>query len=141
TWSQGCDITAEDESVQETIVKPMLDNDANRDEIYDHNARILCDVDQLVEGNIFFAMPTNFYGEVSVRQIPTLEIAEIIHKPGDRAVIMYYRRRWTESVWDEDAGVMRLKEREALYPDWRYHPTQKRSSSGSLPIHWDAPVL
>lgn len=141
TWAQGCDMQAKDDSIQEQIIKPMIENDANREELYDHNARILCDVDQQVEGNMFFAMPTNLFGEVSTRQIPTLEIAEIIHKPGDRAVIMYYRRRWVEQEWDDATGTNREREREELYPDWRYHPTTKRASSGSMKINWDAPVI
>lgn len=141
TWAQGVEYTPKDEQVDEIVVKPMMDNDANREELYDHNAQILTDVDEQVEGNLFFAMPTNFYGEVSVRQVPTLEVAEIIHKPGDRAVIMYYRRRWTEQEWDDETGTNVMREREELYPDWRYHPTVKRATSGSLKINWDAPII
>lgn len=141
TWAQGCEFQAADEKVGEVVLQPMLDNDANREELYDHDARVLCDVDQQVEGNIFFALPTNMFGEVSVRQIPTLEIQEVIHKPGDRAVVMYYRRAWTEAVWNEEQGRMDYKSQEALYPDWRYHPTTKRATSGSMKIMWDSPVI
>lgn len=141
TWAQGCEFTPKSEQVMEKVVKPMIDNDANREELYDHDARVLVDVDQQVEGSLFFAMPTNMFGEVSVRQIPTLEIAEVIHKPGDRAVIMYYRRRWVEQVWDDEIGEHRLVEKEALYPDWRYHPTSKMRTSGSMKIMWESPII
>lgn len=141
TWAQGATFSMENEDVFNTIMVPLMDNDANRSELYDHEARIQTDVDQQVEGNVFIAMPTNIFGEVSVRTVPTAEIKEIIRKPGDAAVIMYYRRAWVESVWSDNLGSSAPVEREELYPDWRYHPTSKPSSSGSLKINWQSPIL
>lgn len=141
TWGQGVTIQAKEEQIQEEIIKPMMDNEANREELYDHNARVLVDVDEQIEGNLFISMPTNFLGEVSVRQIPTLEMAEIIRKPGDRAVVMYYRRRWYEDVWSDNLGTSQKVQKEALFPDWRWHPKTKPSTSGSLNIRWDSPVI
>lgn len=141
TWAQGATFSMENEEVFKTVMEPLMDNDANRSELYDHNARILCDVDQQIEGNIFFALPTNIFGEVSTRQIPTLEIKEIIKKPGDAAVIMYYRRVWKEDVWSDYLGTTDTVEREELFPDWRWHPTSKPDKAGSLKINWDKPII
>lgn len=141
TWAQGATFSMENEDVFDAVMKPLMDNDANRSELYDHEARIQSDVDQQVEGNIFIAMPTNIFGEVSVRTIPTVEIKEIIRKPGDAAVIMYYRRVWVEDVWSEALGNSQQVQREELYPDWRYHPSSKPSANGSLKINWMSPIL
>ncbi len=118
-----------------------MENDANRSELYSHAARLGTCVDQQVDGNIFLALFTNGYGDVSVRSIPTEQIVEILSREGDGRIVTFYRRMWTEEVLDEYTGTMKRHQKEELYPDWRYHPRRKPERFGSLKVNWDAPIM
>lgn len=141
TWSQGVTIQAADSKIQDMIVSPMMENDANRSELYSHQARLATDVDQQVDGNVFMAMFTNAYGDVSLRSIPTEQIMEILSREGDGKVVTFYRRMWTEEVLNEYTGATETHQKEELYPDWRYHPRSKPDTFGSLKVNWDAPIM
>lgn len=141
TWSQGCTVQANDQKIQDMIVSPMMENDANRAELYSHAGRLGTCVDQQVDGNIFFALFTNGYGDVSVRSVPTEQIIEILSREGDGKIVTFYRRMWTEEVLNELTGAMEHHQKEELYPDWRYHPRRKPEKFGSLKVNWDAPIM
>lgn len=140
TWGQGVTFKANDERVQEEIVDPMIGDDWNRVELYGHQARMQTDVDQQVDGNIFLALFTNNWGDVSVRSIPTEQITEILSREGDGRIITFYRRQWTEESLGADGRVIQ-KTKEELYPDWRYHPRRKPGEFGGMKVNWDAPVM
>lgn len=139
--AQGWNLEAEEERIQKEVVEPTISDDGNRAELYGHQARILTLVDQMTDGNIFIKMPTGPRGEIDVRSIPVDEIREIYYKPGDIMTPWYYRRRWTESTFNEAKGQIEQKQREALYPDWRYHPRSQPSTIGGYDVMWEEPVL
>lgn len=141
TWSQGVTEQAKDDKVQEEIVEPTVNNDANRKELFGHQARLLTDVDQMVEGNVFLVMFTTLLGDVSVRTIPTNQIVEILTREGDGGVIMFYRRLWGEVKMNAVTGRPEVQQREELYPDWRYHPDRKPDTIGGIKVNWDAPIM
>lgn len=141
TWAQGATFKAVDDRIQNEVVKPQMDDDGNRAELYGHQARLLTQVDQMCDGSVFLALFTNPLGEVSVRSIPTEDIREIHTKPGDRQQIWYYRRRWIEQVFDQKKGTTLQKPREVLYPDWRYQPKKKPPNIGGIEVMWDAPIM
>lgn len=141
TFAQGVTYEAVDERVQKEVVKPHLDDEGNKRELYSHQARLLTDVDQLVEGNVFMAMFTDIKGDVKVRSFPTKQIREIYHKKGDAQCITFYRRQWTESIFDEASGNIKQEQHEALYPDYLYHPKSKPPKIGRLDVHWDSPII
>lgn len=140
-WGQGATYAAEEDQVQEEIVDPLMEDDGNKAELYSHPAKLLTEVDQMVDGNVFLALFTNPLGEVSIRSIPSDEIMRIHHKPGDRQQIWYYRRRWVEEEFDLDSGVTKEKWQECFYPDWRYQPVVKPPMIGTWPVLWDAPIM
>jgi hypothetical protein len=141
-WAQGVTIQATDEQVQSMVVEPMQDDYTNGDELFGIQARLLTEVDQMVDGNIFLGLPTNEQtGEVYVRAIPANQIRDIISKPGDRAVVMFYRREWNERVLNETTGAVESKARTALYPDWRYFPARRPERFGEMEVMWNSPVI
>lgn len=143
TWAQGVHVDAEDEQVQELVVEPMMEDHGNKKEIFGHQARILTDVDQSVDGNVAFALWTTAKGDVRVRTIPVEEIREVISDPDDRCEIWFYRRSWVEDRFDLGTGRQAPKPREVLYPDWRYAltATDKPGTIGGVEVQWDAPVI
>lgn len=141
TWGQGVTIKAKEDRIQKEIVEPQMEDDGNRAELYSHQARLLTEVDQMVDGNVFLALFTDPLGDVSIRSIPVEDIREIHHKPGDKQQIWYYRRVWVEEIFNQSNGRVEQKQREALYPDWRYHPVKQPGSIGGVEVMWDAPIL
>jgi hypothetical protein len=141
TWSQGCTMQAKEPKIQDAVVTPMMEDDANRSELYSHQARLLTDVDQQVDGNVFLALFTNDFGDVSVRSVPVEQITEILSREGDGKIITFYRRMWSEEVLSEYTGEAQTIQKEELYPDWRYHPRKKPDSFGGLKVNWDAPIM
>jgi hypothetical protein len=141
-WAQGVTIQAADERVQQLVIDPLLEDYTNQEELFGTQARLLTEVDQMVDGNVFLGLPTNeATGEVYVRSIPSNEIREIITKPGDKAVVMFYRRDWVEKVLDETTGRVEAKTRSALYPDWRYFPVDRPEQMGEMEVLWSSPVI
>lgn len=141
TWGQGVTHQAKDQKVQDLVVEPQTDDDANRSELYGHQAQLLTDVDQMVDGSLFVALFTNFNGDVSPRSIPVEQITEIISKEGDAALTTFYRRIWAEDIFDAATGERRTLQQEALYPDWRYQPDLKPEVIGGVKVIWEAPII
>lgn len=141
TWGQGVETEAKDDKIQEEVVEPMNEDEGNQAEYFSHHSRLLTHVDQQVEGNLFFRLPTDMLGNVSVRSIPTEEIRDIHAKPGDRQQIWFYRRVWTEQEFDLASGGVTAKHYDKLYPDYRYDPVNKPSSIGDMEVMWDEPII
>lgn len=141
TFGQGVTFQAQDERVQKEVLNPHLADEGNKRELYSHQARLLTDVDQLVEGNVFMALFTDLAGNVKIRSFPTKQIREIYHAKGDAQAITFYRRQWTEQVFDEQTGNIKSVQHEALYPDYLYQPRKKPKVIGRLEVKWDSPII
>lgn len=141
TWGQGVTFQAADDKIQEQVVKPMTEDDANRKELYGHQSQLLTDVDQMVDGSLFFALFTNFNGDVSPRSIPFEQITEIMTKEGDQAITTFYRRVWSEDIFDVVTGEHRTLQKEEFYPDWCYQPDRKPDSIAGIKVNWHAPII
>lgn len=141
TWAQGVTFTATEESLQEQLVTELVDDRGNQGDLFSHQARLLTDVDQMVDGNNFQAMFTADDGTVQIRTIPFEEIREIHHSPDDRQQVRYYRRVYNRVWLDEGSGRIKHDTKEELYPDWRYTPSKQPSSIGDAEVRWDAPIV
>lgn len=138
TWGQGVEFDA-DPTLMDNVITPMITDHKNQAELYGHQARLLTDVDQIVDGNTFFALfKTN---PVSVRSIPTNEIRRIHTNPEDRNEVWFYRREWTAEEFDVNTGRYKNGHHVCLYPDIDYVPANKPETLGGLPVKWDAPVI
>lgn len=140
-WAQGWSYQAHDDRVQAEVVDPMTSDEYNRSEYYGHQSRILTDLDQMCDGNIFLPLFTNDNGDVSVRSIPVEEIREIHTSPKDNQRVRYYRRYWSQQEFDESTGRVNVQTYEKLYPDARYYPNNRPESIGGIDVLWHAPIL
>jgi len=141
TWAQGHQFKAKDQRIQDEVVDVTTDDERNRLALYSHQATILTDVDQMVEGNIHLALFTNGDGDIQVRSIPTEQIWEIICDPQDMIQVRFYRRCWTQVEFNETTGNMDQKQYEELYPDINYQPRVKPESIAGVPVNWDSPII
>jgi hypothetical protein len=141
TFGQGVTYKAHDDRVQKEVLDPHLADEGNKRELYSHQARLLTDVDQLVEGNVFMALFTDLEGSVKIRSFPTKQIREIYHKKGDAQSITFYRREWTEQVFDEETAQVKSVQNSGLYPDYLYQPKNKPQKIGRMEVHWDSPII
>ncbi len=145
TWAQGVHYQAAAEKVQEEVVQPLIEDDGNRAQLFGHQARILTDTDQSVDGNTFHALFTTDAGDISVRAVPAEEIRDIHTKPGDKGELWFYRRVWSEREFNVNTGGIEVKQHEVLYPDI-HHPALRDGgrmpdSIGGTEVRWDAPII
>lgn len=142
-FGQGVTVTTNKENakVQSMVIDKTMKDDGNQAELFGHTSQLLTEVDQMVEGNIFLVLYTDRLGDVEIRSFPFGQIWKIYTKEGDKRLPAYYLRRWSETVFDESKGREKIIQKEALYPDWRYHPRQKPGKIGSLECNWDSPVM
>lgn len=141
TWGQGVSVHAADETIESGTIQPMIEHPGNEAELYAQQARLLTDVDQQVEGNVFFRMPTDYDGRVDIRSIPTKEIQDIHTKPGDTQQVWFYRRVWTEDEFSLQTGEVESKGYDKLYPDYRHQPRHKPKRIGPYEVMWDEPII
>lgn len=140
-WAQGVSRTASDGKVQELIVDPFINDMGNQAELFGHQSQLLTDVDQQVDGSLFYALHTSPLGDVSVRTIPVEQFTEIMTREGDAGITTFYRRVWAEDIFDAATGERRVTQKEELYPDFRYHPDMKPETVGGLRVNWETPIM
>jgi len=138
-WGQGVNIHAPDPDIN-AVLQAFIDDGKNKTELTSHQARMLKEVDLVVEGNIFFVFFTNpSTGVVRLRSIPFDEITEIITNPEDSKEPWFYKRSWQSTSIDA-SGTAKAEMRCDYYPDWRYAPKDGRQTIGKDTVHWDSPI-
>lgn len=138
-WGQGWSVKAVDETINETI-SAFLNDPKNQPEL-SHQARGQKETELQTDGNLFFALfPNTVTGKVRLRSIPFDEIEDVIANPEDRAEPWFYRRLWTTTTTNLGTGATESRQMQAYYPDWRYNPTAKPATIGTIPIRWNSPV-
>jgi hypothetical protein len=137
-WGQGWSVQAADDEIN-AVLTAFLDDLKNQPEL-SHQARGQKETELQTDGNLFFCFfPNTVTGKVRVRSIPFDEIETIICNPDDRKEPWYYKRIWTQET-TTSSGAVETRQMTAYYPDWRYNPTDKPKSIGSVAVYWDKPV-
>ncbi len=95
------------------------------------------------DGNLFFCFfaDRENSGKVTVRTIDATEMMDVITNPEDTDEPWYYRRCWTERIFNDSTGEVKTGSREAWYPAISYDPPSKPPSMGNIPVMWNNPVL
>lgn len=138
-WGQGWSVKAADEDIDEVLTS-FFDDPANVVEL-GHQALGQKETELQVEGNLFFVFfPNAVTGRVRVRSIPFDEIESIVCNPEDRKETWYYRRQWTQESVNVATGAAETRQMAAYYPCWRYTPTVKPATIGSVPVRWESPL-
>lgn len=139
TFARGVEISSPDEAANDTLRDFLERNKAVIGQI----GLIELDKRNDYDGNLFFALfaDKENTGSVSVRMIDATEMQDVITDPDDSATPWYYRRVWTQRVFDERYGTISTKGQEAWYPALNYEPADRPQTIGDKPVMWDSPVL
>lgn len=95
------------------------------------------------DGNLFFCFfaDTDDTGNVSVRLIDATEMQDIVTDPDDVTQEQYFRRSWSQRVFDATSGVTRVGTIERWYPALGYDPPVKPEMINMIPVDWEHPVF
>lgn len=147
-WAQGVNISARDENIND-VIQSFLDDERNRVEIGNHQARGEREEDLQQDGNLFFRFFINQQnGRIRLRTIDPNEISEIICNPEDKKEPWFYKRTWSQRNLDGE-----IKEMVEYYPDWRFTPIPSKrlqfetalsvAGRGSRQgdVDWNTPIM
>jgi hypothetical protein len=137
-FGRGFEVSSPDEDANDTLKAFFEENKATLGQI------ALADLERRkqYDGNLFFAFFTDKLntGKVKVRTIDATEIQEIVCDPEDADTPWYYRREWTERIFDQTTGATRTETQGAWYPALKYSPDEKPDMIGGKPVQWDVPI-
>lgn len=141
-FGQGVTLDAADDEAR-AIVEEFWSDPANRAELTSAQNLELKEIELQVSGNLFLSLfTTPSTGRVRVRSFPVAEVSDVIHNPEDRREPWFYLREWRqEHLIDNGSGAKEMKPHKALYPDWRYRPTDRPPSFAGIDVRWDSPVM
>lgn len=137
-FGRGLEISTDDDQAN-TVLQLFLD--ANRKEL-GHAGLVAKESTLQTDGNLFFVFFTSAEtGEVAVRTISALEIAEIVTDPDDVSRPWYYRRVWMRRTFDASTGNTQIESAEEWYPDAGHDPLLKPATIGQKPVRWESPMM
>jgi hypothetical protein len=148
-WGQGVEVAARangrrsrpGEQDVNAVIQDFLDDPDNRRTFTGAEARIRLERALGTDGNLFISLWTKpRTGRVQARILPWDEIVDVITNPRDKSEPWFYKRQWTEEIFDLDRGVNTMAVQVAYYPALSYRPSTMRRFIGSDPVYWDAPV-
>lgn len=147
-WGQGCTIGAKQEEGAEQdvnlVVQDFLDDPGNQAAFTSAQAREELERKLQTDGEFFHALVTRpLTGGVQVREIPALEIDDVITNPEDAVDVWFYKRTFTEKRLTArgaetvtESGTVTV-----LYPDVNYRPSVRARTIDGHQVRWDSPVI
>lgn len=138
-FARGFSITSPDDAANELIQEFLAANKRTLGQIALSELERRKDYD----GNIFFVLFTDTQntGTVTVRTIDATEVQEVVTDPEDTDTPRYYKRVWTQQVFDEATGTTQPKPGKRWYPALGFDPPTKPKTIGGIEVAWDSPVL
>jgi hypothetical protein len=96
-----------------------------------------------MDGNLFwvFFADTTDKGLVDARRLDATEIQEIASDPDDSDKEQFFKRTWTQRVFNPVTGSYETKPQTCWYPALGFDPPIKPLTIGTDPVHWGRPVL
>lgn len=94
------------------------------------------------DGNIFFAFfaDTMETGTTTIRTIDATEMMEIVTDPDDTSTPWFYKREWTDRIFNATNGTTSTRSKTAWYPALGYTPGKKQKTIGGKPVMWETPI-
>ncbi len=138
-FARGFSVTSGDETANEVIQDFLFRNKATLGQI----ALVELERRKDYDGNLFFVLftDTQSSGAVNVRTIDSTEIQEVVTDPEDTDTPRYYRRVWSQQVFDETTGQKTPRPMTRWYPALGYDPVVKPKTIGTDEVAWTSPVL
>lgn len=131
------------------VSSPDPDANATLKEFFERNKSVLGQVAltdlerrKFYDGNLFFAFFADRLdsGQTTVRTIDATEVMDIVTDPNDTDRPWFYRRSWTERLFDISNGQVATTTKEAWYPALGYDPADKPKMIGGKPVMWEVPI-
>ena len=133
-WGQGCQISSDDPRTQQVINDFVADN---AKVLTGHQARIMCEQDLQVLGNLFLVLFDDAStGRVAARTIPPEEVEDILTDPEDARSAWVYKR-----VWSQRDLAGKTVQRTAYYPAIDLTPQALALVQAQYPELQTTPVL
>lgn len=136
-FGKGVKITSPDTKVQDEL-KAFLE--ANKSELGNHGLwQSECTL--RTDGNLFFVLfDDNSTGQVKVRTIDSLEIADKFCNPDDASEVWYFKRVWNKITFDAGTGSPMTEQMTTWYPALGYDKNLL-TTIGGQPVEKFSPVL
>jgi len=139
-WAQGMSVKARQPKIND-LIQSFMEDEKNRVELTDHQARMMKEKELQTDGNLFFVFFTDkSTGRVRLRTMPFGEIDDVIRNPEDSKEPWYYQRSYVEQQFTPEGGLLGMKQITEYYPDWQYNPATKPATINRKECHWDRPV-
>jgi hypothetical protein len=137
-FGRGVEVSSTDEKANEVLK-----------EFFERNSMVLGQIAltdlerrKYYDANLFFVFfPDKVNtGKTSIRMIDATEIQEIVCDPEDSDRPRFYKRVWTERVFDPATAQTANKTKTLWYPALGYEQTKKPDKLGNDDVMWDHPV-
>ena len=139
-FGRGFEISSNDDTANEVIQDFLEVNDAEMG----HVGMAEKEKDIQTDGMLYFGLPTDPSGNVTVNMIDPLEIMDVLTDPDDTSKPLYFLRQWNRNIIDYDSGMQRPQWQKCWYPVVDIvmdPPAKKPMRMGDCPVNWDMPVL
>lgn len=143
-FGRGVEVSSPDEAANDVLKEFFERNNSVLGQV----ALVELEKRKYYDGNLFFAFFADIQnkGLVSVRTIDATEIMDIICDPDDSDYPQYYRRSWTQRIFDSGTGNTSTHNVEAWYPALKFamdtadDPSKRLTVINGLPVQWESPV-
>lgn len=124
------------------VVQAFLDDDTHKRVLSGPTGHAALERSLGTQGNVFLALWTSpLTGKVTARDVPFLEVDDIISNPDDRAEPWFYKRVWNETRIDPATGATSTTTRTSFHPALGYWPASRPKRFGQAEVVWDAPIV
>ncbi len=125
-FGRGFEVSSDDKATND-VIEAFFNDERNKKEL-SVLALMERECDTYTDGNIFWTLFVDAStGEVAVRTIDSLEIQMIVSDPNDSSIPMFYKRQWSEQVFDLASGNQKNVPRTAWYVDIDWQGTVPQS--------------
>lgn len=137
-FGRGVEIRCEDDSGN-AVVQDFID--ANKQEL-SHTGLAEKETSIQTDGTLYFGLPTDGKGSVTVKMIDPLEIMDVVTAPDDTSKILYFKRNWNEMVLDANTGIVSAVPKQAAYPSLELVNSGEKilPAVGTFPVNNQMPI-
>lgn len=137
-FARGVEVTSSDQTANDVLKEFFSRNRKTLGKIAlaKHERR------KYYDGNLFFAFfaDTQDKGLVECRLIDATEIQDIEHDPEDEQKPWYYKRAWTQKIFNTATGEKETKTTTRYYPALDYEPDEKPTAINGIDVMWDCRI-
>lgn len=139
-FGRGVEIRSENQAQNDCIQNFLAQNK----QILGHTGLASLEQDIQTDGTLYFGLPTDGAGNVTVTMIDPMEIMECVASPDDSSKPLYFLRHWTRQELDLDSGIPVPTPKKCWYPAldlYEKPPKQQPKTIGGIEVNWSMPIM